>query len=258
MSKKGKKSFEIERKYEAPEGALLPLSFTSAGLTLLVEDSFEMTATYFDTSDSLLAAHGVALRKRFGGEDEGWHIKIKQSTVSTEYFWPLEDNVPMYAMEKLKKLINTETLRLIPVATINTSRRHCTLANLNDKHVCYLADDEVNAEDHVTDVKRSWREWESELAPDAERDYLDKIEPFLLEAGAYESLSHSKIARARGASVETALQRGFSAEKLAALAVTDLADRIAGSNTTGKLQVKRMREIALANLRWDLLGEKTN
>lgn len=249
MSKKGTKSFEIERKYEAPEGALLPLSFASAGLTLLAEDSFEMTATYYDTSDFLLAAHGVALRKRLGGEDEGWHIKIKQSDVSTEYIWPLEENVPRYAIEELQKLTNEAVLRLIPVATINTLRRNCTLATLRGKHVCYLADDDVKSEDHFTGVKRSWREWEAELAPDAGQDYLDKIEPFLLDAGAYESLSHSKIARARGASVEIALKRGFSAENLAALAVIDLADRIAGLGAGRESQVKKIREIALANAR---------
>ncbi|MGT2464242.1 CYTH domain-containing protein [Sinomonas atrocyanea] len=31
---------------------------------------------YFDTADLALAAHGMTLRRRTGGTDAGWHLKI--------------------------------------------------------------------------------------------------------------------------------------------------------------------------------------
>src|SRR4051812_11066214 len=35
-----------------------------------------LAATYFDTDDLRLAAAGLTLRRRTGGDDAGWHLKV--------------------------------------------------------------------------------------------------------------------------------------------------------------------------------------
>ena len=51
-----------------------------------------LEATYFDTPDLDLAAHGVTLRRRSGGNDAGWHVKIPQGKdTRTEVRLPLDD-----------------------------------------------------------------------------------------------------------------------------------------------------------------------
>ena len=35
-----------------------------------------MSATYFDTEDLDLNRHKITLRRRVGGDDEGWHLKL--------------------------------------------------------------------------------------------------------------------------------------------------------------------------------------
>ena len=36
-----------------------------------------LTATYFDTPSHSLSAAGATLRRRTGGDDDGWHLKLK-------------------------------------------------------------------------------------------------------------------------------------------------------------------------------------
>src|SRR4051794_30562988 len=65
---------ETERKYEAP--AELPDPGQLFGLGVGSQDEVELDATYFDTTDLRLARAGVTLRRRVGGEDTGWHLKL--------------------------------------------------------------------------------------------------------------------------------------------------------------------------------------
>ncbi|MFP3345697.1 CYTH domain-containing protein, partial [Halomonas sp. SIMBA_159] len=45
---------------------------------------------YFDTADGDLARAGVALRRRTGGPDEGWHVKgPREGDGRLELGWPL-------------------------------------------------------------------------------------------------------------------------------------------------------------------------
>src|SRR6516165_7504414 len=68
---------ETERKYEAPQEAALP---DLAGLPDVAgeSDPEEQTlrAQYYDTDDLRLLRHGITLRRRTGGSDAGWHLKL--------------------------------------------------------------------------------------------------------------------------------------------------------------------------------------
>src|SRR3954447_10956828 len=69
---------EVERKFELPAGRqALPALEGIDGVTSVGEPiSVEQDATYLDTADLRLARHGITLRRRTGGDDEGWHLKV--------------------------------------------------------------------------------------------------------------------------------------------------------------------------------------
>jgi CYTH domain-containing protein len=68
---------ETERKYEAPGGTGLPQLNglpPVAGTSEPAEQMLE--AEYFDTADLRLIRNGITLRRRRGGRDAGWHLKV--------------------------------------------------------------------------------------------------------------------------------------------------------------------------------------
>lgn len=74
---------EIEIKYDVDDAFELPslvgLVAGHEGVTPVVEGeagSERLSATYFDTRDHRLAAAHVTLRRRTGGQDAGWHLKV--------------------------------------------------------------------------------------------------------------------------------------------------------------------------------------
>src|SRR5215213_2878097 len=79
---------EVERKYVADDGFQLPpLTELMAGTDLRPDTAISpvvegepvqhrLVATYFDTVDLHLASAGLTLRRRTGGEDAGWHLKV--------------------------------------------------------------------------------------------------------------------------------------------------------------------------------------
>ena len=65
---------EIERKYSVPDGAPPP-----SGLGEVADvRELELVAEYLDTEDLALAARGTSLRRRTGGDDDGWHLKTTE------------------------------------------------------------------------------------------------------------------------------------------------------------------------------------
>ena len=82
--KKSGKFTEIERKFDVDETAVTP-SFD--GLTSVAQvDALPvqtLDAVYYDTAGHDLARHRITLRRRTGGVDAGWHLKL-----------PAGDNAP--------------------------------------------------------------------------------------------------------------------------------------------------------------------
>src|SRR6266700_6281319 len=75
---------ETEQKYEARPGMALP---SLEDLPRVAEVSGPqdetLTAEYYDTHDLRLLQAGVTLRRREGGADEGWHLKLPDDPAST-------------------------------------------------------------------------------------------------------------------------------------------------------------------------------
>ncbi len=68
---------ETETKYDAPPGMALPhLEALPQVARTMVPDEDELEAEYYDTADLRLIRGGVTLRRRRGGEDAGWHLKL--------------------------------------------------------------------------------------------------------------------------------------------------------------------------------------
>ena len=191
-------SFVIERKYEVTVGAVwpTPAQFADLGVRLGATERHELHASYFDTPTGDLAAQRVAVRRRVGGKDSGWHLKHKGEEGARELLWPQSDDMPEGLQRELEHRIGATAVTAIgPIATLQTVRLTAVLYDESDAALVELADDRVDARNELTGGKQQWREWEAELLPPSDAAVLDEIEPLLVAAGATRVRGTSKIQR---------------------------------------------------------------
>jgi len=190
---------EIERKYDVDDRTRQP-ELGSLG-ELEISAPVVLEAVYYDTADARLGSRRIALRRRAGGGDEGWHVKLPAVEGRTELQFPLSDEPPRELHDAVAAIVRGRPL--VELARIRTSRTVTTVA-IDGRPVAEFADDEVQATDAASGTLRIWREWEVELvdgaAPTAaeRRELLDRIEERLLASGARPATSVAKIARALG------------------------------------------------------------
>ena len=191
---------ETERKYEAPSDASLPDLTNITGVATGPE-VFDLEATYFDTDDYRLARAGVTLRRRVGGDDEGWHLKLPAGEDTRQ-----EVRVPLgravkHPPKDLSSLVRAHTRGsgLGPVAEIRTNRRRWQLTNNTGQLLAEVVDDVVTAQTMGSSTTTtSWREIEVELGEGGDRELLDTVEQHLGEAGITPSSSKSKLSQVIG------------------------------------------------------------
>lgn len=186
---------ETERKYDVPDGArhvALAPPFTVGKAR-----SFRLGADYVDTVDHTLVGAGYSLRRRTGGDDEGWHLKFPRAGDSRrELHAPLAAgtstaHVPRALRAEIEDVVGLEVL--LPVARLDTERTERDIRR-DGVVVARLADDQVRASAPGGRSLR-WREVEVELVG-SDADALDAIEEQLLALGLERSQSASKISRA--------------------------------------------------------------
>ncbi|QMU98492.1 CYTH domain-containing protein [Microbacterium esteraromaticum] len=204
MTAEPQRTFEIERKYDADADTVLPDWSGIPGVVAVSDgEPRELDARYFDTADAALARHGIALRRRTGGPDAGWHVKgPRQGDGRLELGWPLgeADRLPDAIAEMVAQWTDAE---LHPIARIENSRTAFHL-RATEGVIAEFVDDHVRATDLRTGIRREWREWEMELGPAAPADPAEQIaffaavEAAVLAAGGREPSSGSKLARALG------------------------------------------------------------
>src|SRR5256885_8219846 len=74
---------EPERKYEAAADFALPgLAGLDGVAAITGPRTYRLRAVYFDTRDYGLAEARITLRRRTGGTDAGWHLKLPAGTDS--------------------------------------------------------------------------------------------------------------------------------------------------------------------------------
>ncbi|MFF0903957.1 UNVERIFIED_CONTAM: CYTH and CHAD domain-containing protein [Kocuria sp. CPCC 205316] len=197
---------EVERKYEFPEGAEARVDWSALeGCTVSAEPvEHRMEAVYHDTPDMALGRRLVALRRRRGGADDGWHVKFHGPDGRHELQVPLlrtPDRMPASVRNLLAGLTGGQELR--PVATLRTVRKVHLISDSTGMDVAELAVDVVEAVDERTGTARSWSEWEVELldgtAPaERQEQIFAAVEAVVFAAGGKPSTSRAKIARALG------------------------------------------------------------
>jgi hypothetical protein len=167
-----------------------------------------LDARYVDTADAALARAGIALRRRTGGPDAGWHIKGPLvDGARTELHWELGDSVadvPPGAVAQAGTMTGSPLPpdALLPLARIRNERVAYRLLDASGGVMAEFADDHVVATDERTGIERRWREWELELGPAAPPDphaFFAAAAAAVHAVGGRPAASASKLARALGA-----------------------------------------------------------
>lgn len=196
---------ETERKYD-PGPAAFPTLVGVDGVTAMSQPvEHDLSAVYFDTAGLDLARHGITVRRRTGGDDAGWHLKLPAGVdTRTEVRLPpgrATKTVPARLLASVRGLVRDRDL--IPVARLSTRRREYALVGGDgdsDGHgvVASVCVDEVHAERLVGPAYvEDWLEWEVELV-EGTAPLLDALEERLLAAGAVRATSASKLLRTLG------------------------------------------------------------
>ncbi len=193
---------EVERKYEADETFALP-DLTGAGGVAAVGEPEEQSleATYYDTPDLRLLRSRVTLRRRTGGTDAGWHVKLPGANgARRELHQPagrVARTAPRAVVAPVLGLLGTAAAE--PVATIATRRVVHRLLDEGGRVLAEVADDSVVGTALATDpgepaTVTSWREVEVELV-DGDEALLEAVAERLAAAGARPSAVPSKLGR---------------------------------------------------------------
>ncbi|ATA28445.1 adenylate cyclase [Mycobacterium lepraemurium] len=228
---------EVERKFDVVESTVSP-SFEGIAAVTRVEQSPTqiLDATYFDTPAHDLARNKITLRRRTGGSDAGWHLKLPAGPdARTEVRAPLDasdaDTVSTELLDVVLAIVRNRPLR--PIARITTERDTQVLYDAADHPLAEFSNDHVTAwatpsapegpddgsggsddtaaspTEHVPTqhppTQQEWREWELELLGGnghaqgaAGAELLNRLSNRLLDAGAVPAGHGSKLARVLG------------------------------------------------------------
>jgi CHAD domain-containing protein len=215
---------EVEKKYDVGPDAEVPALTDIPGVAHVGEPHVDtLEAVYFDTAGHTLAARDITLRRRTGGVDAGWHLKLtaegprsgdgagSTSGVSgsepqrrRELHAPLgqpgvvPDSLLAHVLVYLRGEDAAQVVRL------ETRRTTYPLYGADGVHLADLADDRVSAELLGAEVgaatpdgearTRQWREWELELVHGSP-DLFPAAAEILAAAGARPAKHGSKLAK---------------------------------------------------------------
>ena len=194
---------EIEQKFDVDTGFERPSFAALAGVSEAAPELYHLSATYFDTADGRLAASKITLRRRTGGTDEGWHLKLPAGAgARREVHAPLgpdrpgergERRVPEVLAARVADVTGGQPLA--PIAILNTERTVVTLRGDDGQTVAEVADDAVTARRLApAGPELRWREVEVEV-PTANPSLQRAAADVLLAAGARPAGHGSKLAR---------------------------------------------------------------
>jgi CYTH domain-containing protein len=207
---------EIEQKFDVDPGFERPSFAGLAGVTAAGPVLHHLSATYFDTADGSLAAGKITLRRRTGGTDAGWHLKLPASAGARREvhapLGPAEREVPAELAARVAEVTGGKPLA--PIATLDTERTVVTLHSGDGRVVAEVADDLVTARRLPADGGKGgegadggkggeggeggtvlrWREVEVEV-PVADPALQRAAADVLLAAGARPAGHGSKLAR---------------------------------------------------------------
>lgn len=221
---------EVEKKYDVGDDAEVPHLAHLPGVARVGEPRVDaLEAVYFDTERLALAARGITLRRRTGGSDAGWHLKLPPETPEipedadaesgSEPQSRRELRAPLGQADVVPDSLLAHVLAYLrgddpfPVVRLETQRTTYALYGGDGVHLADLADDRVSA--HAlggaateaapgkAERTQQWREWELELVHGSP-DLFPAAAGILTAAGARPAAHGSKLAKAlRGTAAPT-------------------------------------------------------
>ena len=209
--KQAERHVELETKFDVIEDTVSP-SFD--GLTAVSRSeklpAQHLEALYYDTAGFDLAVNRITLRRRTGGGDAGWHLKLPAGDARTEIRVPLGPEtgpVPAELLEVVLAIVRDRPL--VPVARLATTRDVTMLYGAGGAALAEFCDDRVDARrldpvDGSTAAEQRWREWELEFVGagvDDGTEALGRLANRLLDAGAVPAGHGSKLAKILGEAV---------------------------------------------------------
>ena len=215
---------EVEKKYDVGNDAEVPDLAELPGVARVGEPRVDtLEAVYFDTERHALAARGITLRRRTGGFDAGWHLKLPPEPLGSSKDAGSKDEASGSASAPQRRrelraplgqpdVVPDSLLAYVlaylrgdasaPVVRLETQRTTYPLYGDDGVHLADLADDRVSA--HVLrDTSapgeeprtQQWREWELELVHGSPELFLAAAK-ILAAAGARPAGHGSKLAKA--------------------------------------------------------------
>jgi len=250
---------EIELKFDVDEQATLPTLQNLPGVkTVEPPTEHHLEAVYFDTESLVLAAHHITLRRRAGGDDAGWHLKLPiDAGERQEIHAPLTGDSATVP-ESLVRLVRVHVRDrpLVAIALLRTRRIVHRLRGLDGEALADVCDDRVEADRLVPSPQHAaWREWEVELV-DGPVSLLAASRELLAADGIRPSVHASKLGRALGdgfpaepAGVPAATSSGAAAgvllayahEQVSALAEQDPRVRADEPDAVHKMRIATRR-----------------
>ena len=206
---------EIEAKFSVADSTPTPELTRIPSVESVGEpDSQELSAVYYDTEDLRLTRAKITLRRRTGGPDDGWHLKMPGSLGRTEIRTALgspaegEFEVPPALLRQVRSIIRNQAVE--PIAQVDNSRTETKLFDDSGTPIAEFCDDRVNAWSLLPGGKKTtWREWEVELSDTLAgcsqgSELIRTATTILIGAGARVSSSPSKLTSALGTSLNNA------------------------------------------------------
>lgn len=212
-------SAEVERAFDLAPGQELP---ALPGLTEFAE--FALEATYYDTRHFALTRARHVLRRRVGGDDQGWHVKLPGADIEhrVEHHAPLGTPRPP---AELRRLIEGPLAgqALLPVARLHTIRRQAELRGPVGELWALVCVDDVTATSPV--AEQTWREAEIELAG-GDPELIEDLAARLAVAGIHPAAMQAKIGRTLAAAIEADDQRSAGSPVAAEVVLDYLSSQL--------------------------------
>ncbi|MBB3082725.1 CYTH and CHAD domain-containing protein [Geodermatophilus sabuli] len=209
----------VEKRYAADESFELPrLAELVAGPTEAHDAAIEpgapvaegeagsqrLEATWFDTADRRLAAAGLTLRRRTGGDDAGWQLDVPAGTGARSGVRLPLGRATRTVPEALRNLVwaHSRGAPLRPVASSVTDRTVRRLVDATGQVLAEVADDRVEARrllptdggGDAAGAATSWREIEVELVG-GRTELLDAVDTGLRARGLRVAASSAALAQ---------------------------------------------------------------
>lgn len=193
---------ETERTYATPADGdiswLPDLTGVDPVASLVERGTQQLDAVYYDTDDLRLTRTRASLRRRTGGTDAGWHLKLPLPGDSREEIRaPLtSEAVPPDELQALV-LSRTRDAPLRPVMRIRSTRCLRHLLDAEGGVLAELSVDAVRADSLLEDEGHAiWTEIEVELTDGGDPALLDGAEKVLRKHGVDRAPTQTKVVRA--------------------------------------------------------------